>query len=174
MTWTAPEITRRDPGGNDPERVLLESYLDYHRDTLLMKCSGLDEEQLKRASVEPSELSLLALVRHLSDVEYGWFCYSVDGQKLEDLPLYGPAEDPYADFREAPRADPEETFERFRVAVKDAKEAAARHRLDDTFEHRHHGTTSLRWVYLHMIEEYARHNGHADLLRERIDGATGE
>ncbi|WP_026928660.1 DinB family protein [Glycomyces tenuis] len=174
MTWTAPEITRASPPNVGSERELLEGFLDHHRDTLLMKCAGLDEEQLKRASVEPSGLSLLALVRHISDVEYGWFCNRVDGQQEEDLPFYGPSDDPYADFRDAPQADPEEAFERFRTAVKDAKEAAGRHGLDDTFEHPRHGAMSLRWVYLHMIEEYARHNGHADLLRERIDGSTGE
>ncbi len=154
--------------------MLLEGFLDYHRDTLLKKCAGLDEEQLKRAAVEPSSLSLLGLVRHLVDVEYSWFCKRVDGQREADLPCYGHDDDPDADFNEAPQADPAEAFERFRAAVKDAKEAAGRHGLDDTFEHPRHGTTSLRWVYLHMIEEYARHNGHADLLRERIDGSTGE
>ncbi|HEU5128780.1 MAG TPA: DinB family protein [Glycomyces sp.] len=173
MTWTAPEITRSEPEGAASERVLLEGFLDHHRDTLLAKCAGLDEEQLKRASVPPSALSLLALVRHLTEVEYSWFCERVDGQREEHLPYYGHDDDPDADFTEAGRADPAEAFERFRTAVKDAKQAAGRHGLDHTFEHPHHGTTSLRWVYLHMIEEYARHNGHADLIRERVDGRTG-
>ncbi|HLU27869.1 MAG TPA: DinB family protein [Glycomyces sp.] len=174
MTWTAPEITRTEPDRAASERVLLEGFLDYHRDTLLAKCAGLDEERLKRASVEPSGLSLLGLVRHLTEVEYNWFCQGVDGQRGQDLPYYGHEGDPDADFNEADRADPAEVFERFRAAVNDAKQAAGRHGLDHAFEHPHHGATSLRWVYLHMIEEYARHNGHADLLRERIDGRTGE
>ncbi len=174
MNWTAPDTSRKEPRYAAPERELLEGFLDFHRDTLLVKCAGLDEEQLKRASVEPSELSLLALVRHLTEVEYSWFCEGMDARPEDDLPYYGHDDDPNADFSETAQADPAEAFERFRAAVEDAKEAAARHDLDDVFEHPRHGATSLRWVYIHMIEEYARHNGHADLIRERIDGRTGE
>ncbi|GAB3220404.1 DinB family protein [Glycomyces halotolerans] len=174
MTPTASDIERVDPPSNGGERELLEAFLDYHRGTLLMKCADLDEEQLKRASVEPSVLSLLALVRHLTEVELSWFCERVDGQDEADLPYYGHEDDMDADFNEAPQADPAETFERYRSAVEAARRAAAAHGLDDTHETSRRGPTSLRWVYLHMIEEYARHNGHADFIRERIDGATGE
>ncbi|GAB3655380.1 DinB family protein [Glycomyces tarimensis] len=174
MTWTAPEIERAKTARVGTERELLEGVLDRHRETLLMKCAGLEEAQLKRAAVESSELSLLALVRHVTENEYWWFCEVVDGQGAHDLPYYGRDDDLDADFHDAAKDDPAGAFERHRAAIAQAKAAAAKHELDHVAEHPHTGECSLRWVYLHMIEEYARHNGHADLIRERIDGRTGE
>jgi hypothetical protein len=174
MTWTAPEIERRDEPTVAGERAMLEGWLDHHRDTLLMKCQGLTADQLKRRSVEPSSLSLLGLVRHMADVERSWFRRRVGG--AADLPrLYYDEGNPDGDFDDVAAADAEADFATFRAEVELADEVAAGHPLDETFRHDRTGTEiSVRWVYLHMIEEYARHNGHADLIRERIDGMTGD
>ncbi|MEH0981138.1 DinB family protein [Micromonospora sp. CPCC 205556] len=176
MTWRAPEITRTTEPYVGDERTMLEGWLDYHRQTLLLKCAGLTAEQLKTPSVEPSGLTLLGLVRHLADVERWWFRIRAAGQ---DIPgLYDGEEDPDADLNALADADPEATFATFAAEVAAAREAAAGLSLDDTFRRpRCDGSAdemNVRWVYVHMIEEYARHNGHADLIRERIDGVTGE
>ncbi|MEH0935011.1 DinB family protein [Micromonospora psammae] len=176
MTWRAPEITRTTEPYVGDERTMLEGWLDYHRQTLLLKCAGLTAEQLKTPSVEPSGLTLLGLVRHLADVERWWFRIRAAGQ---DIPgLYDGEEDPDADLNALADADPEATFATFAAEVAAAREAAAGLSLDDTFRRpRRDGSAdemNVRWVYVHMIEEYARHNGHADLIRERIDGVTGE
>ncbi|MFF5171265.1 DinB family protein [Micromonospora sp. NPDC000089] len=176
MTWRAPEITRTTEPIAGDERAMLEGWLDYHRDTLLHKCAGLTGDQLKTPSVDPSGLTLLGLVRHMAGVERWWFrIRAVD----QDVPvLYDDPEDEDADFNALVDADPESDFATFTAEVAAAREAVAglpleqvlrRPRLDGTPEHR-----NLRWAYLHMIEEYARHNGHADLLRERLDGVTGD
>ena len=173
MTWTAPDASRTDPPYISSERAMLETFLDWHRDTLRWKCAGLTADQLRRRSIEPSTLSLLGLVRHLAEVERSWFRRRLDGQELAFL--YSSDERPNADFDDVDTADAEEDFRRYDEEVALAREAASRHELDDTFFHAREKTQiSLRWVYAHMIEEYARHNGHADLLRQRIDGATGE
>ncbi|KAB1909649.1 DinB family protein [Micromonospora sp. AMSO31t] len=176
MTWRAPEIDRRTEPYVGDERAMLEGWLDYHRDTLLHKCAGLTAEQLRTASVEPSTLTLLGLVRHMADVERWWFRIRAAG---EDIPgLYDGDEDPDADLNAVADADPAEAFATLRAEVEAARKAAAGLSLDHTFRRpRRDGTAddmNLRWVYVHMIEEYARHNGHADLLRERIDGVTGD
>jgi uncharacterized damage-inducible protein DinB len=174
MTWTAPKIERRKEPYISGERAMLEGWLDFHRDTLLLKCQGLSADQLKRRSVEPSSLSLLGLVRHMTDVERGWFRRRIGGEA--DLPrLYDEDGNPDGDFDDVDDADPEADFAAFHAEVELARAAAAAHSLDDTFHHERKGTEiSVRWVYMHMIEEYARHNGHADLIRERIDGMTGD
>ncbi|WP_262281432.1 DinB family protein [Micromonospora sp. MA102] len=176
MTWRAPEIDRSHEPYVGDERTMLEGWLDYHRDTLLHKCAGLTAEQLRTASVEPSTLTLLGLVRHLADVERWWFRIRAAGQ---DLPgLYAGDEDPDADLNAVADADPEAAFATFRAEVEAARGAVADLPLDHTFARtRRDGRgdeMNLRWVYVHMIEEYARHNGHADLIRERIDGVTGD
>jgi len=172
MTWTAPPITRTDPPYTGDERTSLESWLDHHRQTLLLKCAGLSSGQLKRRSVEPSSLSLLGLVRHMAEVERAWFRRRVAGETVSYL--YCSEESPDADFDDAGTADAEADFATFTGEVELARAAAAGRSLDETFFHSDRQVEmNLRWVYVHMIEEYARHNGHADLIRERIDGATG-
>ncbi len=172
MTWTVPVIDRPEPLGTGAERAMLQSWLDHHRMTLLRKCQGLTEEQLKSRSAEPSKLTLLGLVRHLTDVERAWFRKRALG---EEIPYhYGTEADPDADFREAGDADAEYAVATFRAELEACDKAVAELPLEHTFVHpRTAEVLSLRWIYLHMIEEYARHNGHADLLRERIDGVTG-
>ena len=164
---------RTDPPTAAGERELLQGFLDYHRGTLLWKVSGLTGEQLVQRSVEPSSMSLIGLVRHLSEVEKYWFHRALAQHPSE--PKHWTAEHPDGDFDLADPAQAEHDLAEYRQIVKTSDELAAHHHLDDTFVRpRHEGAHSLRYLYLHMIEEYARHNGHADFLRERIDGLTGE
>ncbi|WP_100445278.1 DinB family protein [Glycomyces xiaoerkulensis] len=174
MTWTIKPIERERPPNTGPERDMLEGFLDYHRRTLLVKSSRLPEDRLKRAPVAPSGLSLLGLIRHLTEVEYAWFSQCVDRRPADQIPYYAREGDREVVFGQASRADPREAVERYRQAIADSQAVAARHGLDEVFEHPRFGRMSIRWLYLHMIEEYARHNGHADLIRESIDGVTGE
>ncbi|MGA8112650.1 MAG: DinB family protein [Actinocatenispora sp.] len=169
MPWTAPEVERSDEPLVADELTMLTGWLEWHRGTLLHKCAGLTGEQLAQWSVPPSNLSLLGLVRHMADVERAWFRSRFGG---EDVPALFPGEDEV--FEAADAAHAEEDFARFTAECAAARVAVEGAGLDETFEHHKHGTMSLRWVYVHMIEEYARHNGHADLLRERIDGVTGD
>lgn len=152
---------------------MLDAWLDFHRQTLLLKCGGLTAEQLRQRAVEPSSLSLLGLVRHMAEVERSWFRRRVAGQNIQFL--YCSETRPDGDFVDIETADPETDFSTFTREIELAREATSGRSLDETFFHpRRQVTMDLRWVYIHMIEEYARHNGHADLLRERIDGATGQ
>jgi uncharacterized damage-inducible protein DinB len=152
---------------------MLTTWLDYHRQTLLQKCAGLTAAQLALRPVEPSNLSLLGLVRHLADVERGWVRVRVAGEPI-DFRFCGD-DNPEGDLDDIDPADAEAVFAAFAEETALVDAAAARRSLDETFFHeRQQLDISLRWVYIHLIEEYARHNGHADLIRERIDGATGE
>jgi uncharacterized damage-inducible protein DinB len=172
MPWTAPPITRESAPYIADERQMLEAWLDFHRQTLLIKCSGLTAEQLRQRAASPSTLSLLGLVRHMTEVERGWFRIRIGG---EDLGFqYSSESDPDGEFDHVDSADAEQDLAAYLREIDLARQAAAGRDLDETFYHSHRGTdVSVRWAYVHMIEEYARHNGHADLLRERIDGATG-
>ncbi len=168
MSWIAPEVERVDEPFVADEPTMLAGWLEWHRSTLLSKCSGLTGEQLAQWSVPPSNLSLLGLVRHMANVERNWFRRRFLG---EDIPLVYPAAD--EDFDAADPANAEQDLARFRDECAASRKAIAGADLEQTFQHKKHGAISLRWVVVHMIEEYARHNGHADLLRERIDGITG-
>jgi hypothetical protein len=173
MTWTAPEITRVDEPVIADELTMLTGWLDWHRQTLLWKCQGLTGEQLKQAAVEPSSLTLLGLVRHMAEVERTWFRKRVAGEAVDWI--YCTDESPDADFDDVADADPAADFATFEAELEAVRRTVAGHSLDETFvNERRNSVMSVRWVYVHMIEEYARHNGHADLLRERIDGVTGD
>jgi uncharacterized damage-inducible protein DinB len=163
---------RIDPPYVAGERAMLESWLEYHRATLAWKCEGLDDAQLRQRAVPPSPLSLIGLVRHMADVECNWFRRVLGG---EDLPgIYWTDDDPDADFNDVDTADVQEAFTAWRAECEHARRnAAAADSLDVTGQRRGEAVT-LRWILVHMIEEYARHNGHADFLRERIDGAVGD
>jgi hypothetical protein len=166
---------RQDPPTTGDERTTLVSYLDYHRGTLEWKCADLTAPQLARRACPPSTLSLLGIVRHLADVERSWFRLRLHGESLP-LIYYTDAE-PDLDFDGAVGEEPvaAAAFTDWRREVARARDIVAAVSLDDTFVHPRTGETlSVRWLLLHMIEEYARHNGHADLLREAIDGQTGE
>jgi hypothetical protein len=150
-------IIRTDPAGTLPEKPMLMAYLDYHRQTLARKLDGLSGEQaIARSTV--SGLTLLGIVRHLTEVERGWINEDFAGQDLP--PLYSRPGAPDADFDELDGAGLDADL--------------ADHELGTTVQHGRMGDISLRWILLHLIEEYARHNGHADIIREAIDGAVGE
>lgn len=172
MTWIAPQVERSFDSFVGEERQMLEGWLNWHRGTLLAKCAGLAPAQLAQASVEPSNLTLLGLVRHMTIVERCWFRQRFAGEDIGDL--YVTPEHADADFEDVATADAEADFDAFHEEIKACDAAVAGRGLDETFVHpRGDGQINLRWVYIHMIEEYARHNGHADLLRQRIDGTTG-
>ena len=184
MTEFPAVPARVDPPYLDAERDAVQAWLEFHRATLLHKCAGLTPEQLGERSVPPSSLSLRGLVRHMTEVEQGWFRHVLDGQDLPDL--YSSDDDPDGEFDGVGR-DPDEPDTATAVAQEFAsfnEECEASRTIAAGFgslDDRSRGRTSrsgdqvsLRWVYQHMIEEYARHNGHADLLRERIDGVTGD
>ena len=173
MTWTAPDVQRSDgypARRNDPEIDMLRDWLDWHRATLLRKCAGLDAERLAARSVPPSSLSLLGLVRHMSDTERGWVRQTFRGEQIPDLYYRPDLED--ADIREADPARAEEDYDIYLAECRAVDAALADAKLDDTFTFQEQ-TLSVRWMWQHLVEEYARHNGHADLLREAVDGATG-
>ena len=166
------------PPHHADERSTLTAMLRFQRDTLAMTCAGLTPEQLKDRAIAPSGLSLLGLVRHAAEVERGWFRNVMDGEASRS-PWTPAGSADWADFDfdfdvDVDDADVEEAFAVWRDegararAVVDAAESL------DVLGGHDGETYSLRYVLAHMIEEYARHNGHADLLRERIDGATGE
>ena len=169
VTWKAPDVERPEGPLTGPERPMLQAFLDWQRATLLYKCAGLTGEQLAVRTVPPSGLSLLGLVRHMTKVERTWFRQRFAGEPV-DNPFGG---DKAADFEGADSARAAADYARLTEEFKLADAAVANASLDDTFTHDHE-VMSLRLIYLHMIEEYARHLGHADLLREQIDGATGE
>jgi uncharacterized damage-inducible protein DinB len=172
--WVDPEDDPREGGPRlADERTTLKEYLRFQRLTMQMKCDGLDAEQLARRSVPPSTMSLLGLVRHMAEVERGWFRRRMAG---EDAPrLFGkPREDGDWDGAVADDAVVEEAWRCWR------EECAFSDRFIDEAPDldvtgaAHDGPISLRELLVHMVEEYARHNGHADLLRECIDGRTGQ
>jgi len=167
--WPPPP--RTDPAYGLPERESLDTWLEFHRATLLTKCAGLSGEQLAARSCPPSTLSLLGLVRHMADVERTWFRHVLDGQDVP--PLHWTDDEPDGDFDGVDPAHADRDLEAYLGEVAHARTIAAGHGLDDVGTRRGE-QVDLRWILTHMIEEYARHNGHADLLRERIDGVTGE
>ncbi len=172
MFVTADADPRQVPTTAD-ERTMLVAVLRAQRATLRLKCAGLDVELAGR-SVPPSTLSLLGIVRHLADVERRWFRHVLAGQVAE--PRFSSSAHPDGDFDGAApdAAVAAQAWQAWHdeAAFSDEFIAAAPD-LDVTGNDSWRGTVSLRWVLIHLVEEYARHNGHADLLRELIDGAIG-
>jgi uncharacterized damage-inducible protein DinB len=172
---TAGPTYRTDPPGDTDEKTALLAYLDFHRATLRWKCENLTPDQLALRAVPTSTLSLLGIVRHLAEVERSWFD-RVAG--VEPRPgLYFTEAEPDLDFDGAV-ADPvvvRQAYADWEAEIAHAREVAERTPLESGFIRLRTGErVNHRWVLLHMIEEYARHNGHADLLREAVDGSTGE
>ncbi|MFF0225169.1 DinB family protein [Streptomyces sp. NPDC004629] len=166
---------RREPAQNADERTMLEGWLDYHRETLALKCADLTDAQLRTAAVAPSDLSLMGLVRHLAEVERHWFRKVLVAD--DPGPIYYGEQDPDGDFHATEADTWKEAYATWQGEIETARRHAAGFGLDDLsrgVSRLSEEPFSLRWIYTHMIEEYARHNGHADLIRERIDGATGE
>jgi len=160
-----------DISRNADERTTLLEFLEWQRATLARKCEGLTPDQLRRRSVPPATLSLLGLVRHLADVERGWFRRTLAGENAPEG--FASEADPDGDFNNVDTADVEEAFAAWRDECERARRIVATRTLDDSGRQRSGKLVSLRWILIHMVEEYSRHNGHADLLRQRIDGATG-
>jgi uncharacterized damage-inducible protein DinB len=177
--WVGPDDDPRDESATEGERATLVMYLRNRRLTLEMKCAGLDAADMARRSVPPSDLSLLGLVRHLASVEQFWFRRVLAGQAGPQL--YRGDAGEHLDFDEAV-PDPDvvaEAWAAWRTEVAFAEQlvdATADLGATGTFDPApgQDGTISVREVMVHMIEEYARHLGHADLLRERIDGRVGQ
>jgi uncharacterized damage-inducible protein DinB len=163
---------RVDPPLEADERATLTAFLDFLRDTLALKCDDLTDDQLRERAVPPSNLSLLGLVRHMAEVERNWFRPVLGGEEMSGI--FSPNLDWEASFRDVATADVAEAFRLWRTECDHARELVAAAPPFDVTGFRHSGYVSLRWVMTHMIEEYARHNGHADLLRERLDGSTGQ
>ena len=175
MTDTAgSDIGRVEPGTAPDERAALDQFLDYFRATLVHKVAGLDTEQARRAACPPSTLNLLGLVRHMADVERWWFRNVLTGEQV--APRFYTEEDPELDMQPPADATLDEAVTAFHAEVAIARANSATRSLDDHAASFRGGTSTgnLRWIMVHMIEEYARHCGHADLLREAIDGVTGD
>jgi uncharacterized damage-inducible protein DinB len=153
------------------ERTTLESWLDWQRATLGIKCEGLDPTQMRMRTAEPSPMSLLGLVRHMAEVERGWFRRCLAGEDIKAI--WCTRDDPDADFANVDDADADADVATWHDEVRRARSILSNIKSLDEVGTNRGSDVSARWVLVHMIEEYARHNGHADLLRERIDGATG-
>jgi uncharacterized damage-inducible protein DinB len=168
MTFTSP-LQDREPLKIAPEREALESWLDMFRAELLAKLEGLDDEQVARRTVG-SRTTLHGLVRHMTKVEYVWFVLVILGS--DETGPYGWPEVADGDFlldgSEGIRAD----VQRYLDACQRSRDIFATVSLDDVRTHHRLGDVDVRWVMLHMLEEYAQHNGHADIVRELIDGTT--
>jgi len=170
MSWTAPEPPRIPDGPTQgPERPNIEGYLAYQRNTLLNICAGLTPEQLALRPIASTNLSLLGLVRHMAKVERVWFRIRAAGEPVELLFDQQLGDD--TDFDAADAANAEHDFGVYVQECAAAVAAAAALDFDAEVPTRAE-PWSLRMVHLHMIGEYARHNGHADLLRQAIDGVT--
>ena len=167
-----PSVTRTDPPMTGDERTMVTVWLDFQRSTLLWKCELLDGDALARRGVPPSPLSLLGIVRHMALVEWSWFerVFAADGS-----PQPVPTEpDVDADFHDIDPARAMDDIAMFQRQCDVSRAIVAGAESLDVLAANAKNAVSLRWIMIHMIEEYARHNGHADLLREQIDGAVGE
>jgi len=150
---------------------MLEAWLEFHRATLLLKCEGLDDERRKARPIPTSKLSLHGLVRHMAEVERNWFRRVLLSQPDTPPLWYDPAVDD-SELVPLDGANWDDDLSAWQAECEASRQAAERHALADTGLRRGN-PCSLRWIYVHMIEEYARHNGHADLIRELLDGAVG-
>jgi uncharacterized damage-inducible protein DinB len=165
-----------DPSRTEPsyllaDRAMLDAWLDFHRATLLLKCAGLDDAGRKARPVPTSKLSLHGLVRHMAEVERNWFTRVLLSAPGTPSIWYDPAVED-SELVPLEDADWAADLAAFQAECEISRANAAGRDLGDTGTRRGE-PVSLRWIYVHMIEEYARHNGHADLIRELIDGAVG-
>jgi uncharacterized damage-inducible protein DinB len=162
-------VTRRVPFTAD-EKESLQVALDRHRDAVVWKLEGLSDDDLRRPMV-PSGTNLLGMVKHLASVEYSWFCETF-GRETEPLPLDD--DDPEADLRVGPGETTADVLAFYARARAAADQVIADLDVDDTGTPWFGETVTLRWVLIHVLEDTARHAGHVDIVRELIDGATGD
>jgi uncharacterized damage-inducible protein DinB len=172
-------IDRVDPAGTLGERDMMMAWLTYHRRTLARKIDGLTGEQaVSRSTV--SQLTLLGLVRHMTEVERGWIAeefgdgYGTPAGPAELPPLYSRPGAPDADFEELDPGRLDQDVAEWLAEIDRTDRIVAGRSLDDATSNARRGPISLRWILWHVFEEYARHNGHADIIREAIDGSVGE
>ncbi len=174
MTAPDPPLDVAELASVADERTAAEAFLEYYREAVVRKLRGVSEADARRRLVA-SATTLGGIVKHLRWVEVNWFQRVLAGRPESDLPPPPwTDEDPDADFRLEPDESVEGVIAEYEQVCARSREVAASRSLDDTGRHRRLGAVSLRWIYLHMIEETARHAGHADILRELIDGSTGE
>jgi uncharacterized damage-inducible protein DinB len=166
----SPPLAADELVATGTEREVLEAFLDFHREVLVRKVLGVSEQEARYRRV-PSKTTLAGLVKHMIGVERGWFQRVLAGRPVEEIgPNVGGGADSW-DLAEGETV--ESLVEEYRRACDQSRQTAARFALDDAVPQRRLGQVSLRWIYVHMIEETARHVGHADILREQTDGATG-
>jgi uncharacterized damage-inducible protein DinB len=170
VTDTSPLADEEDLVAAAGERETLEGFLEYHRRVLSGKLRGLSEEDARRRLV-PSLTTMLGLVRHAAAVERNWFQHYLGGKPREEI-----TGDARGDARSWDVAGQTiaGVIAEFDGACATSRQIAASFALDQTVPHDRLGEVSLRWIYVHIIREHARHAGHADIIREQIDGATGD
>ena len=166
-TPSGPPLTRDELVSAGGERDVLEAFLDLYRDIVVRKVTGLSADAARRRLV-PSGTTLAGLVRHLTSVEREWFHGVLDQRPPSEVGVH--ADDGWG---VDPSDDVDDLAAEYRRTCAESRRIAGRFALDDTVPMPRLGRVSLRWIYVHMIEETARHAGHADILREQIDGATG-
>jgi uncharacterized damage-inducible protein DinB len=170
MTIPAPQPTEDQPDSTGSERQVLEAFLDFHRQVLVSKVDGISETQARHRRV-PSKTTLAGLIKHMIGVERGWFQEGLAGRNPEDIgPNVGGGDESW-DLAESETVS--SLIKEYEQTCEQSRQTAARFALDDGVPEPDTGQVSLRWVYVHMIEETARHVGHADILREQTDGAAG-
>jgi uncharacterized damage-inducible protein DinB len=165
------DARRTEPAYMLADRAMLEGWLEFHRVTLLLKCEGLNDASRKARPVPTSSLSLHGLVRHMAEVERNWFS-RVLLSAPDTPPIWYDPEVPDSELVPLDHADWAADLAAWQAECDRSRVNAAGKDLADAGSRRGE-PVSLRWIYVHMIEEYARHNGHADLIRELVDGAIG-
>lgn len=165
---------RTDPPPCGSERETLLGFLTYQRQTFVAKCAGLTHEQLATRSVPPSTMSLLGLLRHLSDVERFWVRIHLLGQEKQQLYWHTDGQDTDFEFPPLNTALVATSWRAWQKEIAFSDAALGQEPMNSTVDIAGHGEVSVRWILTHLIEEYSRHNGHADLLRECLDGVVGE
>lgn len=166
-----------DPPDHAPEKEMLVAFLDFYRAVLTRKAEGISDEQARTPSTPPSDLNLMGLVRHMAAVEHHWFsrCWAASGERW----LFHSPADPDLDMHPTEADTVADAVALFRTKVAEADAVIAGASLDERAKKSetrdgHHFQPSMRWILVHLIEEYARHCGHADLIRQAIDGAVGD
>jgi len=172
MSWTAPDVERAFTPDEGDEATLLNAFLEFHRETLLWKCSGLTGTQLAERPIPTTGMSLLGLLRHLTDVERQWLRIVGNGERVESLYWGKPDRD--SDFDDLTADGAERDYTAYVAEIEVCRTLQAKGLDSTVVDPDGGGRFTFRWILIHLIEEYARHNGHADLIREAIDGATGE
>jgi Protein of unknown function (DUF664) len=171
VTDAAPQADEEDLVAVAGERETLEGFLEYHRRVLPGKLSGVSEQDARRRLV-PSLTTLIGLVSHAAAVERNWFHHYLGGTPRGDITGNARGDAPSWDVGAGQTIGG--VIADFERACAASRRIAARFTLDETVPHDHLGQVSLRWIYVHIIREHARHIGHADILREQIDGVTGD